>query len=45
MRNPGWLAAEQRPAAIEALKTVNRYAKTQKVFITLENKDEGGTAT
>lgn len=45
MMNPGWLAAEQRSAAIEALKTVNRYAKTKSVFITLENKDEGGVAT
>jgi sugar phosphate isomerase/epimerase len=44
MVNPGWLAAETRPAAIEALKAIDRFAKPKSVFITLENKDEGPSA-
>jgi sugar phosphate isomerase/epimerase len=42
MLNQGPLAPEMRPVAIEALKTIDRYAKTKKVIITLENRDDGG---
>jgi sugar phosphate isomerase/epimerase len=44
MMNPGWLAPEERPAAIEALKAIDRYARPKAIFITLENKDEGPAA-
>jgi sugar phosphate isomerase/epimerase len=36
MVNPGTLAPPVRPTAIEALKAINGYAKTKKVFITFE---------
>ena len=36
MVNQGTLEPAVRPAAIEALKTINAYAKTKKVFITFE---------
>ena len=44
MLNQGTLALEVRPAAIEALKTIDRYAKSKTVFITMENKDDGSPA-
>ena len=41
MVNQGTLSPEVRPFAIEALKAINRYAKTKDVFITVENKEDG----
>ena len=47
MVNQGTLAAEVRPTAIETLKTINAYAQTKKVWVTVENRDDppraGGT--
>jgi len=40
MVNQGTLAAEVRPAAIGTLKTINAYAQTKKVWITVENRDD-----
>ncbi len=40
MVNQGTLAAEVRPTAIETLKTMNAYARTRKVWVTLENRDD-----
>ena len=45
MPNPGSLAPEVRQGAIEALKTMNAYAKTKNVFITMENRDDGTGGT
>jgi sugar phosphate isomerase/epimerase len=45
MVNPGGLQPEVRPAAIDALKAIERYAKPKGVFITLENKDDGPSPT
>jgi hypothetical protein len=36
MLNHGGLAPEARPSAIETLKTINAYAKTRNVFVTME---------
>ncbi len=48
MVNQGSLAPEVRPTAIDALKKINAYAKTRKVWVTIENRDdppgEGGRA-
>jgi len=41
MVNQGTLSPEVRPFAIEALQTINRYAKAKNVFITVENKEDG----
>ena len=35
---PGTLAPEVRQTAIETLKTINAYAKTKKIFVTMENR-------
>ena len=40
MVNQGTLEPAVRPTAIEALKTINAYAKTKKVFITFEVRGE-----
>ena len=45
MVNPGSLAPEVRPAAIETLKTINAYAKTKKIFVTMENRGQGSSRT
>lgn len=42
MVNQGTLSPEVRPAAIDALKKMNAYAKSKNVMITMENKDTGG---
>jgi len=42
MVNQGTLAPEVRQSAIDTLKTINAYAKTKKVFITMENRGGGG---
>jgi hypothetical protein len=42
MVNQGTLAPEVRQAAIDTLKTMNAYAKTKKVYITMENRGGGG---
>ena len=42
MVNQGTLAPEVRQSAIDTLMTVNAYAKTKKVFITMENRGGGG---
>jgi Xylose isomerase-like TIM barrel len=42
MVNQGTLAPDVRQSAIDALKTINAYAKTKKVFITMENRGGGG---
>jgi hypothetical protein len=42
MVNQGTLAPEVRQAAIDTLKTINAYAKTKKVYITMENRGGGG---
>jgi hypothetical protein len=42
MVNQGTLAPEVRQAAIDTLKTINAYAKSKKVFITMENRGFGG---
>jgi len=42
MVNQGTLAPEVRQAAIDTLKTINTYAKTKKVYITMENRGGGG---
>ena len=44
MVNAGALQPEVRPAAVEALKAIERYAKSKNIFITLENKDDGPSA-
>ena len=41
MVNQGTLGPEVQPSAIQALRTINRYAKTRNVFITMENKEDG----
>src|SRR5205085_1017747 len=41
MINQGTLAAEVRPAAIDTLKKINAYAKSRKVFVTMENRGGG----
>jgi hypothetical protein len=41
MINQGTLDPDVRPAAIEALKTINEYAKANKVFVTMENRGFG----
>jgi len=45
MVNQGGLAPEVRQTAIEALKTMNAYGKSRKVFITMENRDDGTGGT
>jgi hypothetical protein len=52
MVNQGTLAPEVRQSAIDTLKTINAYGKAKKVFVTMENRDDGpgrrgreGTAT
>ena len=42
MVNQGTLAPEVRQSAIDTLKTINAYAKTKKVFVTIENRGGGG---
>jgi hypothetical protein len=42
MVNQGTLAPDVRQAAIDTLKTINAYAKTKKVFVTMENRGGGG---
>jgi sugar phosphate isomerase/epimerase len=42
MVNQGTLAPDVRQAAIDTLKTINAYAKSKKVFITMENRGAGG---
>jgi hypothetical protein len=42
MVNQGTLAPDVRQAAIDALKAINAYAKSKKVFITMENRGGGG---
>ena len=42
MVNQGTLAPEVRQSAIDTLKTINAYAKTKKVFVTMENRGGGG---
>ena len=42
MVNQGTLAADVRQAAIDTLKTMNTYAKSKKVYITMENRGGGG---
>jgi hypothetical protein len=42
MVNQGTLAPDVRQAAIDTLKTINAYAKSKKVFITMENRGGGG---
>jgi hypothetical protein len=42
MVNQGTLAPEVRQAAIDTLKTINAYAKSKKVYITMENRGGGG---
>jgi hypothetical protein len=42
MLNQGTLAPEVLPTAIETLKTIGEYGKSQKVFVTLENRGLGG---
>ena len=42
MVNQGTLAPDVRQAAIDTLKTINAYAKTKKVYITMENRGGGG---
>jgi len=42
MVNQGSLAPEVREGAIDALKKINAYAKTKKVFVTMENRGGGG---
>jgi sugar phosphate isomerase/epimerase len=44
MVNQGTLAAEVRPTAIETLKTINAYAQTKKVWVTVENRDDAPRA-
>jgi hypothetical protein len=42
MVNQGTLAPDVRQSAIDTLKTINAYARTKKVFITMENRGGGG---
>jgi hypothetical protein len=42
MVNQGTLEPDVRQAAIDTLKTINAYAKSKKVFITMENRGGGG---
>jgi hypothetical protein len=42
MVNQGTLAPDVRQSAIDTLKTINAYAKTKKVYITMENRGGGG---
>src|SRR5579862_7293710 len=42
MVNQGTLAPDVKQAAIDTLKTINAYAKTKKVYITMENRGGGG---
>jgi len=41
MVNQGTLATEVRQAAIDTLKTINAYGKSRKIFVTMENRDDG----
>ena len=41
MVNQGTLAPEVRQTAIDTLKTINAYGKARKVFVTMENRDDG----
>jgi len=41
MVNQGTLAPEVRQAAIDTLKTINAYGKSRKIFVTMENRDDG----
>lgn len=41
MVNQGTLAPDVRQAAVDTLKTINAYAKSKKVFITMENRGAG----
>jgi hypothetical protein len=41
MVNQGTLAPEVRQSAIDTLKTINAYGKAKKVFVTMENRDDG----
>jgi len=42
MVNQGTLSPDVRQSAIDALKTINAYARAKKVFITMENRGGGG---
>ena len=42
MVNQGTLAPEVRQTAIETLKTIGEYGKSRKVFVTMENRGDGG---
>jgi hypothetical protein len=42
MVNQGTLAPEVRQTAIETLKTIGEYAKSKRVFVTMENRGGGG---
>jgi hypothetical protein len=42
MVNQGTLTPDVRQAAIDTLKTMNAYAKSKRVFITMENRGGGG---
>jgi hypothetical protein len=44
MVNQGTLAPEVRQTAIDTLKTINAYGKAKKVFVTMENRDDGPNA-
>jgi len=43
MVNPGSIAPEFKPAAIETLKVITAYAKTKKIFITMENRGQSSS--
>jgi len=45
MVNQGTLAPEVRQSAIDTLKTINAYAKTKKVFVTMETRGFGSSRT
>ena len=45
MVNPGAPTPEVRKLAIETLKTINAYAKTKKIFVTMENRGVGSSRT
>jgi len=44
MVNQGTLAPEVRQTAIDTLKSINAYARTKKVFVTMENRGGGRQA-
>jgi sugar phosphate isomerase/epimerase len=45
MVNQGTLAPEVRQSAIATLKTIGEYGRSQKVFVTMENRGSGATQT